>query len=433
MNESKRDDIAVCVVGLGYVGLPLALALSKHYRVVGFDIDKKKVASFKNSVDPSGEITAHEFSQRGTIEFTSAPRHLTSADFIIIAVPTPVDTDKAPQLDILEAACQLVGRNIKSGAIIVFESTVYPGVTEDICVPIIQKESGLSNDRNGFRVGYSPERINPGDKTRRLEDIVKIVSGQDDETLDQIFALYSPVIKAGLYRAGNIKIAEAAKVIENAQRDLNIAFVNELSLVFDRLGVDTLDVLEAAATKWNFAHYKPGLVGGHCIGIDPYYLTYKSRILGHHAEVISAARQVNESMVVKIADKAEFFLSSQQPDKESFSIGVLGIVFKENCADFRNSKVVELVEDLRRRGHRVKVHDHCVDQIALAQEHSIEITELPNFLNLDLIILAVAHTEYFDLTPEDFGRMCVGGTIMDLKGVIDRREFQKSQFSIWRM
>ena len=354
----KNNTLAV--LGLGYVGLPLAISFSKKIKTIGFDIDQKKINYLKNFIDPSNELTEDDFANAGDISFTSNSEELSKAKYIIVAVPTPVDENKFPDMEILKKACFIIGKNISSGSIVIFESTVYPGATEDICIPILKSSSGLENDESGFLVGYSPERINPGDKKRKLEDIVKVISGQNEKVTNEIYNLYNQIIHAGIYKAQNIKTAEASKVIENAQRDLNIAFMNELSVVFDKMNIDTLDVLKAAKTKWNFADYSPGLVGGHCIGIDPYYLTYKSQMVGHEAKLILTARSINESMAKGIVDKLTTLLPKNKLI-DKVKIGILGVTFKENCSDYRNSKIIDLICELKRQDYDCVIHDPFVD------------------------------------------------------------------------
>jgi UDP-N-acetyl-D-galactosamine dehydrogenase len=390
---------AVAVVGLGYVGLPLALAFSKVTKTIGFDVNSEKVEDLKAFRDTNNEVQRDDFLSAGEIHFTNNPEDLSEAHYIVVAVPTPVTAAKIPDMSILEAACVFVGENMSPGCIVIFESTVYPGATEELCVPLLEKASGLLNEKSGFLVGYSPERINPGDKKRRLQDIIKVVSGQDEDTCDEVFLLYSGIITAGLFRAKNIKTAEASKVIENAQRDLNIAFMNELSVVFDRLGLDTLDVLEAAGTKWNFTPYRPGLVGGHCISVDPYYLAHKSKLAGHNAELILTARSVNESMPRIIVDKAADLVGFDGTGV-GLNVGVLGVTFKEDCNDFRNSKVFDLIMELK---------------------------------NLSCIIVSVGHSDYKRLSPSDLFGMCSRKVLLDLKGIYDRPELKSLGFTVWRM
>jgi UDP-N-acetyl-D-glucosamine/UDP-N-acetyl-D-galactosamine dehydrogenase len=422
----------VAVVGLGYVGLPLAISFSKKVKTIGFDVNQKKIIDLKNSIDPNDELNKEDFDDAGDISFTSSPQELSKARYVIVAVPTPVDDKKFPDMTILKNACLLIGKNISPETIIVFESTVYPGVTEDICIPILEASSELENNKDGFMVGYSPERINPGDKNRKLEDIIKIVSGQNEEVANEIYDLYNQIIAAGLHKTPNIKTAEASKVIENAQRDINIAFMNELSVVFDKMGIDTLDVLEAAKTKWNFTPFTPGLVGGHCIGIDPYYLTYKSQMVGHEAKLILTARNINESMARGIVDKLNTLLPKGKIFNE-IKIGVFGVTFKENCSDFRNSKIIDLIRELKSEGYDCKVHDPKVNHEELAKEHNLAITPLEQMKNLDAIILAAGHDEYTSLPVSFFEEINSKLILLDLKGMYKRELFTETKIKIWRM
>src|SRR5476651_942078 len=370
----------VGVVGLGYVGLPLAVELGKRHRTVGFDISPVKVASYRDGIDPTGEVSQAELRAAEYLTVTSQASDLAQADFIIIAVPTPVDQAHAPDFGPLNAASRTVGRHMKRGAIVVFESTVYPGATEEICVPLLEQASGL-RWRDDFHVGFSPERINPGDREHTLTTILKVVSGDDADTLEQIAGLYESIVKAGVYRASSIKVAEAAKVIENTQRDLNIALMNELAIIFDMIGIDTLDVLKAAGTKWNFLPFRPGLVGGHCIGVDPYYLTHKADMLGYHPQVILAGRRINDGMAAYVAQQTVKKIIQTGGAVKGSKVIVLGLTFKENCPDLRNSKVADVVKELQEFGCEVSVHDPLAVPKEAVHEYGITLTEwsaLPN-------------------------------------------------------
>ena len=422
----------VAVVGLGYVGLPLALAFSKVTKTIGFDVNLGKVDDLKAFRDHNNEVQRDDFLSAGEIHFTNNPGDLSEAHYIVVAVPTPVTAEKIPDMSILEAACLLVGKSMSPGCIVIFESTVYPGATEELCVPLLEKASGLLNEKSGFLVGYSPERINPGDKKRQLQDIIKVVSGQDEETCNEVFQLYSSIITAGLFQAKNIKTAEASKVIENAQRDLNIAFMNELSVVFDRLGLDTLDVLEAAGTKWNFAPYRPGLVGGHCISIDPYYLAHRSKLAGHNPDLILTARAVNESMPRVIANKVADLVGSDDFDVGQ-NIGVLGVTFKEDCNDFRNSKAFDLIKELKQKGFNVLVNDPLASKADVFDEHNISLVDIGEMKDLSCIIVSVGHSNYKSLSPSDLLGMCRSKLLLDLKGIYDRSALKDLGFTVWRM
>ncbi|HHW21450.1 MAG TPA: nucleotide sugar dehydrogenase [Clostridiaceae bacterium] len=426
----------ISLVGLGYVGLPIAVAFAKKVKVIGFDINKEKISLYKQGIDPTREVGNDEI-RKTTIEFTSDEKLLREAKFHIVAVPTPVRTDKTPDLSLVEEASKMVGRNLVKGSVVVYESTVFPGVTEEICVPILEKESGFKCGID-FKVGYSPERINPGDKKHRLETIVKIVSGQDEETLDLIAKVYELVVEAGVYRAQSIKVAEAAKVIENSQRDINIAFMNELSIIFNKMGIDTKSVLEAAATKWNFLNFTPGLVGGHCIGVDPYYLTYKAEQYGYHSQIILAGRRINDNMgkyvgecVIKKIVKAGININNAK-------VAILGFTFKENCPDIRNSKVIDIVNELREYDIEPIISDPIADKGEAMHEYGVSLTDVDNIRNIDVIIIAVAHNEYVRMSMADFDRMFAPvdnnqKIIADVKGILDKNEIEKLGYSYWRL
>lgn len=421
------------VIGLGYVGLPIATAFSKKARVTGFDIDDKKINQYKSGVDPTKEIGDEEVA-KSTVEFTSDEAELRKAKFHIIAVPTPVNDDHTPDLNPIENASAILGRNMAEGSVVVYESTVYPGVTEEVCVPILEKESGLKCGE-GFRVGYSPERINPGDKEHRLENIVKVVSGMDNETLEEIAGVYGLVVEAGVYRAPSIKVAEAAKVIENSQRDINIAFMNELSVIFNRMNIDTKAVLEAAGTKWNFLKFKPGLVGGHCIGVDPYYLTYQAEKLGYHSQVILAGRRINDDMGRYVAENTVKCLIKSGKSVKSALVAVLGFAFKENCPDVRNTRVFDIVKELREYGIEPIVSDPDADAAEAKRLYGIKLVPLGEIRGMDAVVIAVAHREYETIKVSDMDEMYGWGreTLIDVKGMFDRGEYLNAGYNYWRL
>lgn len=427
------QNTTVAVIGLGYVGLPLAIAFGKTFRTLGFDISKKKIEDYRRKCDSTGEVTAADFELAERLEFHSDPAVLRDAQFLIVAVPTPVDLAHVPDLGPLESACAIVGRNIRPGATVVFESTVFPGATEEVCVPILERESGLKWLKD-FTVGYSPERINPGDKEHSLTKITKIVSGDSPETLDRISKVYGAVISAGLYCAPSIKTAEAAKVIENTQRDLNIALMNELAIIFNRLEIDTAEVIKAASTKWNFLPFKPGLVGGHCIGVDPYYLTYKAEQIGYHPQVILAGRRINDGMASYIALQISKILGKNRPKNAQRTIAVLGITFKENCVDVRNSKVVDLVRELEAFGSSVLVYDPIADAKEVFDEYGINLCDWSDIRGVDALVLAVPHK---DLLVRDFDELVAlvgaGGLVVDVKSVLDPQEIRAHGLQAWRL
>lgn len=395
----------ICVIGLGYVGLPLAVEFGKKFNVIGFDINKGRVDSLKNAVDSTNECSKEEILSAKSLSFTSKENDISGFDVYIVTVPTPIDESNHPDLSYLKEASQIVGRNISRNKICIFESTVYPGTTEEICIPIIENISGLSLNVDFF-CGYSPERINPGDKENTITKIKKIVSGSDQKTLDDVDNLYSEIIEAGTYRASSIKVAEAAKVIENSQRDLNIAFVNELSIIFNLMNIDTDEVLDAASSKWNFLRYNPGLVGGHCIGVDPYYLTYKSEQLGYSPEVILSGRRVNENMSKFAAREIIKMIISEGLDVNQAKVGVLGITFKENCPDTRNSKVYDLINELSSWGVETLVSDCWADEDLVKKESGISLIKIDEMTELDSIIIVVGHNEYRHLALEKIKKMC---------------------------
>lgn len=435
LNKIKSKEASVSIVGLGYVGLPLAVAFaSKGVNVIGFDVSQSKIDAYKNGVDVTHEVGNAKLTQVKNLNFTCNPADLNNAIVHIVAVPTPVLDDNTPDLSLIKSAATLVGKHMKVGSIVIFESTVYPGITEDFCLPILEKESGLKAGVD-FKIGYSPERINPGDKKHRLENIVKVTSGMDADSAQLIGDLYEIIIDAGVHRAPSIKVAEAAKVIENAQRDINIAFVNELSLIFDRMDINTLDVLEAAGTKWNFLKFKPGLVGGHCISVDPYYLASLAEQLGHHAQVILAGRRINDEMGKFIAEKTvKKIINSGKPVKGA-TVLLMGLTFKEDCPDLRNSKVVDIYRELKDYGVNVIVNDPIACKDAAKKEYDIDLIDLEDANNVDAIVLCVAHKTYANLTGETLKTACTdaNGTpiLLDIKGILPEREQKK--FDYWQL
>jgi UDP-N-acetyl-D-galactosamine dehydrogenase len=421
------------LIGLGYVGMPIAVAFAKKVKVVGFDTNQEKIALYKAGVDPTKEV-GDVVIKSTTVEFTSDESKLREASFHIVAVPTPVYVDHTPDLTPVKGASRVLGRNLSKGSIVVFESTVYPGVTEEICVPILEEESGLTCGVD-FKVGYSPERINPGDKVHRLETIVKIVSGMDESSLDTIAKVYELVVDAGVYRAQSIKVAEAAKVIENSQRDINIAFMNELSIIFNRMGIDTKAVLEAAGTKWNFLKFFPGLVGGHCIGVDPYYLTYKAEQLGYHSQIILSGRRINDDMGRYVAEHVVKKLISVGSPVKNARVAVLGFTFKENCPDTRNTKVIDIITELREYGINPMVCDPVADAQEAEHLYNIKFTPLSNLKELDAMIVAVAHTEFQQFSLEDLDSCFAGAqkVIVDVKSLFDRQQLEQAGYSYWSL
>lgn len=424
----------ISLVGLGYVGMPIAVAFARKVKVVGFDLNAEKINLYKSGIDPTNEV-GNEVIKNTTVEFTADPSALKEAKFHIVAVPTPVNDDHTPDLSPVEGASRLLGQNLTKGSIVVFESTVYPGVTEDICVPILEKESGLKCGVD-FKIGYSPERINPGDKVHRLETITKIVSGMDEETLDIVAKVYELVVEAGVHRAESIKVAEAAKVIENSQRDINIAFMNELSIIFNKMGIDTKAVLEAAGTKWNFLKFFPGLVGGHCIGVDPYYLTYKAEELGYHSQIILAGRRINDDMGKYVAENlVKNLIKADIPVKRA-KVGILGFTFKENCPDTRNTKIIDIVRELNEYGIDPVVVDTTADSAEAERLYGVALSEKEALKNMDAVLIAVAHDEFAHLTKEEisgyFNPQNATKVLLDIKGILNRKEYEKD-FSYWRL
>ena len=423
----------VAVIGLGYVGLPLVVEFGKQMRTIGFDIAQSKVDSCLRGVDPSRELPDEALAAATLAEYTSDGARLAEADIIVVAVPTPVDDAHIPDFRPLIGASTSVGRNLKKGAIVVYESTVYPGATEEVCIPVLERESGLTWKQDFF-VGYSPERINPGDKEHTLTKILKIVSGDTPETLAQVAAVYERIIKPGVHRASSIKAAEAAKVIENTQRDLNIALMNELAIIFHKLGIDTTEVLEAAGTKWNFLKFKPGLVGGHCIGVDPYYLTHKAEMLGYHPQVILAGRRINDGMGKFVAEQTIKKMIAAGSAIKGAKVNVLGLTFKENCGDLRNSKVIDIINELQSYGIDVHVTDPQAEAEEAEHEYGVKLRSWADLPKADAVVAAVAHVEYLELKPSDVaGKLVAGGPFMDVKAQFDAEALRAAGFSVWRL
>ena len=423
----------VAVVGLGYVGLPLAIEFGKKYSTIGFDLSERKIAAYRDRHDPMGEVTREEFEASSGLRVTTEATELGGADFIVVAVPTPVDDAHRPDFGPLLAASEIVGRQLKRGATIVFESTVYPGATEEVCVPVVERCSGLQWRRDFF-VGYSPERINPGDKQHSLTRITKVVSGDSPETLERVAGVYASIITAGVHRASSIKVAEAAKVIENTQRDLNIALINELALIFHKIGIDTTEVLEAAGTKWNFLRFQPGLVGGHCIGVDPYYLTYKADLLGYHPQVILAGRRINDGMGKYVADETVKLLIQAGSPVKGATVNVLGLTFKENCPDLRNSRVIDVVRELASFGVSVHVHDPVADAADALREYNVQLTPWEALPRADAIVSAVAHRAYEQYSTEALvAKLVPNGVYVDVKCRADAAALRARGIQVWRL
>ena len=432
----KNREEKISLVGLGYVGMPIAVAFAKKADVIGFDISEEKIELYKMGIDPTKEV-GDEAIKETTVEFTAEEYKLKEAKFHIVAVPTPVNVDHTPNLRPVESASRTVGRNLTKGSIVVFESTVYPGVTEEICIPILEKESGMKCGVD-FKVGYSPERINPGDKVHRLETIVKVVAGMDEESLDVIAKVYELVVDAGVHKAESIQVAEAAKVIENSQRDINIAFMNELSIIFNKMGIDTKAVLKAAGTKWNFLNFHPGLVGGHCIGVDPYYLTYRAEQLGYHSQIILSGRRINDDMGRYVVENLiKNLIKADVPVKEA-KVGILGFTFKENCPDTRNTRVIDIVNELKEYGITPMIADPEADAEEAKHEYGIVFDSMDNVRDMDAIVIAVGHDQFLNLTQEDFNKMFKEGSnenkvFLDIKGVLDRKEYEAAGYKYWRL
>ncbi|TGY46125.1 nucleotide sugar dehydrogenase [Clostridium perfringens] len=424
------------LIGLGYVGMPIAVAFAKKIKVVGFDLNKSKIDLYKNGVDPTNEV-GDNIIKKTKVEFTSDETKLREARFHIVAVPTPINQDKTPDLSPVEGASRILGRNLMKGSIVVFESTVYPGVTEEVCVPILEKESGLKCGID-FKVGYSPERINPGDKVHRLENIAKIVSGMDKESLNEIKKVYDLVIEVGTYPVSSIKTAEAIKVVENSQRDINIAFMNELAMVFDRMGIDTNEVVDGMNTKWNALGFRPGLVGGHCIGVDPYYFTYEAEKLGYHSQIVLAGRKVNDGMGEFIADAAIKQMILAGKAVRNAKVVILGLTFKENCPDTRNSKVEDIINRLKQFEIQPDVVDPWASEQDAMKEYGVTLTSLEDIKEADCIIMAVAHNEFKNLRIEDIDKLFASGSnnekvLIDAKGILSRDKILSAGYRYWRL
>jgi len=423
----------VGVVGLGYVGLPLAVEFGKKRKTIGFDLSVSKIDNYKRFIDPTGEVSTDDLKKANQLTVSADPASLSEADFIVVAVPTPVDIAHNPDFKPLIGASQTVGKHMKRGAIIIFESTVYPGATEEVCIPVLEKFSGMTWKQD-FHVGFSPERINPGDKEHTLTTILKIVSGDDADTLDKVAKLYESIITAGVHRASSVKVAEAAKVIENTQRDLSIALMNELSIIFDKIGIDTLEVLEAAGTKWNFLPFRPGMVGGHCIGVDPYYLTHKAEMIGYHPQVILAGRRINDGMAKFIAEKTVKEVIRAGFNVKGCTVNVLGLTFKENCPDLRNSKVADLIDELRSYGMDVYVHDPLADENEAQHEYGIKLTSWDDLPRANALIAAVSHNELTKRPLDDYlSKVSEHGCFIDVKSKFDQIALRKAGLHVWRL
>jgi UDP-N-acetyl-D-galactosamine dehydrogenase len=431
---AKQEKISL--IGLGYVGMPIAVSFARKIDVIGFDISKEKINLYKNGIDPTKEV-GNDIIKTTTVDFTYEETRLREAKFHIVAVPTPVNSDHTPDLKPVISASKTVGRNLVKGSIVVYESTVYPGVTEEICVPILEKESGLKCGID-FKVGYSPERINPGDKVHRLETIVKVVSGMDDESLDLIAKVYELVVEAGVYRAESIKVAEAAKVIENSQRDINIAFMNELSIIFNKLGIDTKAVLDAASTKWNFLRFSPGLVGGHCIGVDPYYLTYKAEQVGYHSQIILSGRKINDDMGKYVVENVIKQLINADVSVKNAKVAILGFTFKENCPDTRNTRVIDIYNELKEYSIKPIIVDPQADQEEALHEYGIKFNDIKDVKNMDAVIIAVSHDEFKSLSIDMIQSFYknvpnTNKVLVDIKGILNKKEIESFGFNYFRL
>lgn len=431
-DELLNGKKTLAVIGLGYVGLPIAVAFAKKLKVIGFDVDKNKISKYCGGVDITGEIGSDAL-EATSIKFTSNEKDLKNASFFIIAVPTPITQDKLPDFSYIISASELVGRNISKGSIVVYESTVYPGVTEDICVPILERESGLKCGID-FKIGYSPERISPGDNEHKLNNIVKIVSGIDDDSLNVISQVYELIIDAGVYRAENIKIAEAAKVVENTQRDINIAFMNELAMIFNKMNINTQAVLKAAGTKWNFMNFYPGIVGGHCISVDPYYFIYKAKQLGYHSLLISSGRTINDNMGIFIGDNIIRLMIQAEKKIKNSNVLIMGVTFKENCGDVRNTKVIDIIEKLQDVGAQITVVDPVADREEVLKQYGINLTNNYENNKYDAIVFAVAHNQFKDMSLSSIKEISSGDPILiDIKGIFDKKEVLKEEIIYWTL
>ena len=423
----------VAVIGLGYVGLPLAVEFGKKFKTIGFDLSAQKVAAYRDGFDPTGEVSPEDLAAATQLTCSTDPAMIAEADFIVVAVPTPVDEAHQPDLTPLVKSSETVGKHLKQGAVVVYESTVYPGATEDVCIPILEKVSGKTWKKDFF-VGYSPERINPGDKERTVTKIVKVVSGDTPETLAKVEEMYGAVITAGVYPASGIKVAEAAKVIENTQRDLNIALMNELALIFHKIGIDTIEVLEAAGTKWNFLPFRPGLVGGHCIGVDPYYLTHKAEMLGHHPQVILSGRRINDTMGKYIAEQTVKQMIEAGHSIKGCEVIVLGLTFKENCPDLRNSKVIDVIRELQSYGCSVRVHDPAADADEARHEYGVDLVEWDALPKASAIVATVAHAAYANMAATRLtDKLTDNGVFVDVKSFFDRKALTEAGVRVWRL
>lgn len=435
-NDIVNRKEKISLIGLGYVGMPIAVSFSRKAEVIGFDVNEDKVELYKQGIDPTKEV-GDEAIAACTVDFTADETRLREARFHIVAVPTPVNADNTPDLSPVIGASHTLGRNLTEGSIVVYESTVYPGVTEEICMPILEQESGLKCGVD-FKIGYSPERINPGDKVHRLETIVKVVSGMDEESLDTIARVYELVVEAGVHRAESIKVAEAAKVIENSQRDINIAFMNELSIIFNKMGIDTKAVLEAAGTKWNFLKFSPGLVGGHCIGVDPYYLTYRAEQMGYHSQIILSGRRINDDMGRYVVESLIKKMVNANISVKQGRVAILGFTFKENCPDTRNTRVIDIVRELNEYGIKPMIVDPVADAEEARHEYGLEFDSLENVRDMDAVILAVAHDEFCGFTMDDVDKLFRDvpnnqRVLLDVKGLLNRKEYEAAGYRYWRL
>ena len=428
-----HQDTKIAVIGLGYVGLPLAVHFGAKFHTIGLDLKQRIIDNCKKMQDPTGEVSRQEFSAAEKFFPTSDPAAISEADFIIVAVPTPIDGARRPDLTYMESSSTTAGKYMKKGAVVIFESTVYPGVTEDICVPILEKMSGYTWKKD-FHVGYSPERINPGDKEHTLPKIVKVVSGDDEDTCGRVAALYESIITAGVHRTRTIKEAEAAKVIENTQRDLNIALMNELALIFDKFGIDTKNVLDAACSKWNFLPFKPGLVGGHCIGVDPYYLTFKAESEGYHPQIILSGRRINDNMGRFVVEKTVKMMIRQGVNVKDAKVGVLGLTFKEDCPDLRNTRVIDIIAELQSYGTKVLVHDALSDPAEAMTYYNVRLCDWKELTDLSALIVAVPHKAYRETTLSDLKPLLLpGGCVVDATSLYDPNEAQQLEIPFWRL
>jgi UDP-N-acetyl-D-glucosamine/UDP-N-acetyl-D-galactosamine dehydrogenase len=429
----ENNVTTIAVIGLGYVGLPLAIEFGKKFRTLGFDLSQAKIDAYIGGVDPTGEVSGEQLKASTQLSFSTDASVIGEADFIVVAVPTPVDDAHQPDFTPLVKSSESVGKHIKRGATVVYESTVYPGATEEVCIPVLEKFSGMKW-KDDFHVGFSPERINPGDKEHTLTNVMKVVSGDDQETLDRVAAMYETVVKAGVHRASSLKVAEAAKVIENTQRDLNIALMNELAIIFDKIGIDTLEVLKAAGTKWNFLPFRPGLVGGHCIGVDPYYLTHKAEMIGYHPQVILAGRRINDGMAKFVAEKTVKSMISAGFHVKGSKVNVIGLTFKENCPDLRNSKVADIVYELQSYGVDVHVHDPVAEADEAQHEYGIKLEGWDDLPKADALIVAVPHKEVLARSLTDIqSKLNDGGCFVDVKAQFDPNRIREAGYCVWRL